>query len=422
MLAVMVGAFLAGFGSAQALDTFDLFPNWQLPLPTPSPTPTRTLPAEPTSTPTPITPPTPTNEDEEAFALFWEAWGLIQDHYYGDLPTAEKLTHAAIRGMLESLDDRFVAFVEPDVAAMQAEDESGEFQGIGAWIDMDPETGELIIIDTFEGSPAEVAGLEAEDRVLAVDGVSIIDRSIYEAIQLIRGPEGSTVTLLVEREGVDEPFEIEITRARVEIPLTEAEVRDDGVAYVRLYDFQATVTSDRLRQALETALAEDPEGLVFDLRGNGGGRLDEAIDVADLFLADGLILIERWGDGRENTYDAQPGELAEEIEMVVLVDRASASASEIVAGALQDHGRAVLVGETTFGKGAVQLVFNLSDGSELWVPAARWFTPNDRMIQGTGLTPDIEIPYPEDGTDQASEGEALDPQLERAVDYLLESE
>jgi carboxyl-terminal processing protease len=369
-----------------------------------------------TPTPTLIPTPAPANEDEEAFQIFWEVWDRVQQNFYGELPDMQELTYAAIQGMLGSLDDEYTYFLEPEIAAMQAEDATGEFQGIGAWVDMDEE-GKPELVGIFEDGPAEHAGLLAGDRVLAVDGTSVVEGTLYEAISLIRGPEGTKVVLLIEREKVADPFEVTVTRARLEIPITEAEMRDDGIGYIRLYDFQAVVASERVKDHLEELLSHEPQGIIFDLRGNPGGLVSQALDVADIFLEDGTIVIEQWSDGSERTPDAGPGDAGEKIPLVVLVDRGTASAAEIVAGALQDHERAVLIGETTFGKGVVQLVLTLSDGSELMVTSAQWFTPNMQAIHGEGLTPDIEILWPEENVDPDA-----DPQLERAVEYLLTGE
>nr|HID14362.1 S41 family peptidase [Anaerolineae bacterium] len=307
------------------------------------------------------------------------------------------------------------AFIEPEVAAILAEDATGEFEGIGAFVDMDEE-GKLEIVQPFEGGPAEKAGLLAGDRVLGVDGVSIVGSTLYEAISLIRGPADTEVTLLIEREGVAEPFEVTVTRARLEIPVVEMEMRDDGVGYIRLYEFSATA-SKRLEESLEELLAQEPQGVVLDLRQNPGGWLEQAIKVADLFLEESVIAVERFSDGTEQPFEARPGDVGEDVPLVVLVDGGSASASEIVAGALQDRERAILIGEPTFGKGSVQRPFTLSDGSELRVTTALWFTPNDRAIHGQGLTPDIEVPWPEEDVEPGT-----DPQLERAVEYLLTGE
>jgi carboxyl-terminal processing protease len=371
--------------------------------------------AAPTPTPVPI--PTPANEEEETFQLFWEVWDLVQRHYYNDLPGMREITYAAIRGMLDVLDDKYTAFIEPDVAAILEEDASGRFEGIGAFVDAD-ESGKVRIVDTFENGPAEQAGLRADDRVIAVDGESIVGDPLYEAIGKIRGPAGSEVMLTVEREEALEPFDVVVTRARLDIPIVETEMRNDGVGYIRLYDFSATAT-ESLEEGLEELLEQDPKGIVFDLRQNPGGWLDQAIDVADLFLRDNLVAVERFSDGREREFRARSGDIAEDIPLVVLVNNGSASASEIVAGALQDHDRAPLVGLATFGKGSVQRPFELSDGSELRVTVALWFTPDGQRIQGEGLTPDIEVPW---SAEEREEDPEQDPQLQRAVKYLLEGE
>lgn len=422
VLVLAVGMFAAGFGSAFLLtgrgEGF-LAPSVAPALTTPAtsrtPQPRQgELTPQPTSTPFPI--PTPQNDTQEAFQLFWEVWDLVQRNYYGELPDLQEITYGAIQGMLETLEDKYTAFIEPDVAAILEEDATGEFEGIGAFVDTD-ELGKLTIVDTFEDGPAEEAGLEAGDRVTAVDGESIVGAPLYEAIGKIRGPAGSEVTMTVERAGVLEAFNVTVTRARLEIPIVEMEMRDDGVGYIRLREFSATA-SDSLEDGLENLLAQDPRGIILDLRQNPGGWLDQAIDVADLFLGENVVAIERFSDGSERKFRAHGGDIAEKIPLVVLVNNGSASASEIVAGALQDHGRAALVGVSTFGKGSVQRPFNLSDGSELRVTVGLWFTPDNQRIQGEGLVPDIEVPWPEEARQENPEH---DPQLERAAQYLLES-
>jgi carboxyl-terminal processing protease len=407
-------AFLAGFGSAYLLGRRGVLPTRSVtaPVDTQSPVPLEEIEKETSITPVPT--PAPTNEDEETFQLFWEVWDLVQHNFYGELPDMPEMTYAAIRGMLSTLDDKYTAFMEPNVAAVLAEDATGEFEGIGAFVDVD-EDGKLEIVQTFEGGPAEKVGILAGDRVLEVDSVSIVGSTLYEAIGLIRGPAGSEIVLLIEREGVSEPFEVTVTRARLEIPVIEVEMRDDGVGYIRLHEFSATA-SERMEEGLEELLAQEPRGIVFDLRQNPGGWLDQAVYVTDLFLDDGVIVVERWSDGDKRIFEANPGDIGEDVPLVVLVNGSSASASEIVAGALQDRERAILVGEATFGKGSVQRPFTLSDGSELRVTIALWFTPNDRAIHGQGLTPDIQVPWPEEGDPD------VDPQLERAVEYLLTGE
>ncbi len=431
VLALTATAFVAGFGSAHLLSGADVLPMAQpvdsggLEQPTPvSPTPTAESPPQadtatpaPTRTLVPI--PTPETPDEEAFQVFWEVWDLVQRNFYGQLPDLQQVTYAAIQGMLDTLDDEYTAFLEPSVASILAQDATGEFEGIGAFVGLD-EAGFLEIVEPFEDGPAAQAGLLAGDRVLAVDGTSIVGDTLYEGIGLIRGPAGTEVVLLIEREGMENTFEVTVTRERLEITIVNAEMRDDGIGYIRLREFSAKA-NESMTEALEELLAQDPRGIVFDLRQNPGGWLDQAVEVSDLFLDDGVIVSERWSDGRSFSFDAQPGDLGEDVPLVVLVDRGSASASEIVAGALQDRERAVLIGELTFGKGSVQQVFKLSDGSELRVTAARWFTPNDRAIHGQGIAPDIEVPWPEVSEEDVPQLDA-DPQLERAVEYFLTGE
>lgn len=424
VLAIAGVSFAAGFGSAYLLNGEDAGPISRLPAtPTVTDRPEATadvpedeLPEDPTATPRPT--PTPRDEDDaDSFQLFWEVYDLLQRHYYDELPTMRRVTYAAIRGMLDALDDKYTAFIEPEVATILEEDATGEFEGIGAFVDLDEE-GKLRIVDTFEDGPAAQAGLQAGDRVIAVDGDSLVDDTLYGAIGRIRGPAGSEVVLTIERPTAAEPFSVTVKRARLEIPIVETELLDSGVGYIRLHEFSATA-SDSVEEGLRTLLDQDAQGIVFDLRQNPGGWLDQAIDVADLFLGDKLVAVERFSDGREREFRAGAGDLAEDVPLVVLVNGGSASASEIVAGALQDHGRAVLVGTATFGKGSVQQPFDLSDDSELRVTIALWFTPDDQRIQGQGLSPDIEVVWSEE---ERQEDPEADPQLERAVEYLLEQD
>ncbi|MBN1955331.1 MAG: S41 family peptidase [Anaerolineae bacterium] len=403
-------AFIAGIGVSRLAETGEtnILPTTVSPVP--QPTAGDGGPVYPDPNPTPP----PTSPDEEAFQLFWEVWDIVQQEYYGEVPDMQAVTYGAIRGMLETLDDEYTSFIEPEIASILNEDASGSFEGIGAFVRM-RDDGKLEIVSIIPNSPAEASELRDNDRVLAVDGQSIVGLGIYEAIAFIRGPAGTDVVLLIERPGTEEHFEVTITRARVQIPLVEAEILEGNIAYVRLTEFSSTATA-QLEEALEGLMAQRPAGIILDLRNNPGGWLNEAVSVADLFLDDGIVLIERVSDGREEIFESHDGDMLEDIPLVVLVNGGSASASEIVAGAIQDRGRAALIGEQTFGKGSVQRPHRLSDGSELRVTIARWFTPNDVAIHGQGLTPDIEVPLPE----ELEAGQ--DPQLERAIEYLLSGE
>ncbi len=375
---------------------------------TPSPIPetSEDLPDEPTSEPDvdPLS-------DEASLQVLREVWDIIDEQFYGEMPSPEERTYGAIRGLLSTLDDDYTSFIEPGIAAIEREDATGSFEGIGAVVRINEEE-ELEIVRPFKGQPAEQAGLQPGDIVLQVDGQDVAGYGIYEAVTLIRGPKGTTVVLTVRREGVDEPFDVSIERARIDIPIVESEIKEGNIGYVSLFDFSANAAS-QLSEAVEKLREDGATSLILDLRNNPGGFLDQSVQVADLFLDDGVVLIERASGGFEREYTSQDGDLAEEIPMVVLVNEASASASEIVAGALQDRGRAVLIGGTTFGKGSVQLPHTLSDGSELRVTIARWFTPNDRAIHGAGLAPDIEVPFTPEDLEAGR-----DPQLERALEYL----
>ncbi len=350
------------------------------------------------------------------FDIIQEMLNILVPNFYGEIPDAKTLAYGAIRGMLLTLDDPYTSFIEPKIAAILNEDASGEFEGIGATVRM-REDGYLEIVRPLPGHPAEAAGLQVGDLILTVDDESIVGMGLYEALGLIRGPADSEVVLEIgrpEEEGTS-TFTVTITRARIALPIVEYEMLDDNIAYVRLTEFDNTA-SDRVKAALEELLAQNPQGLIFDLRDNPGGYLSEAIKVSDIFLDEGLTAIERDSEGNEQRFYSYDGDVGEDILMVVLVNGGSASASEIVSGALQDRQRAILIGEITVGKGSVQLPHNLSDGSQFRVTIAHWFTPEEQDIHGNGLTPDIEAPYPTDTpVDQ-------DPQRERAVEYLLQGQ
>ncbi|HNS52107.1 MAG TPA: S41 family peptidase [Anaerolineae bacterium] len=381
---------------------------------TPQPAASPEPPVPPTAEPTellPVAEPTPEVELQQAFSLFWEAWDKVAEQYYGEVPSNEEIVNGAIQGALATLGDPYTGFVDAKAAAIEAEDQTGSYGGIGAYVSL--EGGYVQIVGIIKGTPAEAADLRKGDYILEAGGTLLEGMSIYEAITYIRGPAGSTVHLKILREGA-ESFEIDVVRAQVEIVPISYEMRTDGIAYIQLSDFTTNNPSSLVAAAIEELSAEQPAALILDLRSNPGGYLNEAILTAGLFLpVDSLVVTERWRDGTEERLTTPYEPVAPDIPLVVLVDAASASASEIVAGALQDYGRATLIGETTFGKGSVSLVNDLSDGSQIWVTTARWFTPNDRAIHGTGLAPDIEVLYTQEDVEAG-----VDPQLARAVEFL----
>ncbi len=349
--------------------------------------------------------------DQESFKIFWEAYQVLQNEYYGDdLPVTNTLAYDAIRGVLFGLSDQFTSFISPDAAKLIEEDATGSFSGVGAFVQLNKQRA-LEISKIIPGSPAEQQGLKAGDLIIEVDGKSIVGDDLSAQVAKVRGPEGSKVTLTIVREGVDKSFKVDVVREKIEIKLVDSKMLDSGIAYVALTRFDSATTADQLNAALKDLLAKNPKGLIFDLRGNPGGFLDQAIDVANTFLPDGVVLYERTKDGKETVFRSDNQGIAQDIPMVVLIDGGSASASEIVAGAIQDRGRGKLIGEKSFGKGSVQQINHLSDGSQLRVTIAHWFTPNNRAIHGQGLEPDITVAA---GTDPSK-----DPQLDRAVQYLL---
>ena len=356
----------------------------------------------------------------EDMEIFWEAMGLLEEDFYGELPSPTERSYGAIRGVLDTLDDENTGFLTPTGAARFMESIEGSFEGIGAFVEWAEEEGAVRIVEPFEDQPAWNAGIRRGDLIIAVNGEDVADLSnLTEAINIIKGPRGTEVVLTIRREGLEDSFDVPVTRDLVEIPVIDSEVygENDEFAYVHLQHFSDDASA-KLRAALDELLTDETQGLIFDLRENPGGLLREAIKVTSVFLEDERVLIERFSDGTEEIYDTEGEALVpEDLPLVVLVDESSASASEIVAGALQDVGRARLVGVTTFGKGSVQLPHTLSDESLLRVTIARWYTPADRSINGTGLEPDIVVEL----TNEQRENDE-DPQLERAIELLSAEE
>ena len=368
-------------------------------------------PAASTPAPAPTNPPaTASPSEDQAFQIFWEAWRVLQAEYYGnDLPDPKTLAYNAIKGVIFGLDDQFTSFIPPQTAAIIEEDATGEFSGIGAYVQLN-QNRVLQITRIFADSPAEKAGLKAGDLIIAVNGTSIVGDDLYAQIAKVRGPAGSQATLSIMR-GDNPPFDVTLTRATIKIPLVESKMINGEVAYVSLSSFDSSTTAQQLSDAVEQLLLRNPKGLILDLRSNPGGFLDQAIAVSDLFLKSGVVLYERSKTGAERTFTSSDEGIAQDIPLVVLVNGGSASAAEIVAGAIQDRGRGQLIGAKTFGKGSVQQINHLSDGSQLRVTIAHWFTPNNREIHGKGLEPDIVV--------AAGDDPAKDPQLDRAVEYIL---
>jgi carboxyl-terminal processing protease len=314
------------------------------------------------------------------------------------------------------LQDPYTIFVEPQPRALEKAELQGQFGGIGAFVTRGPE-GEVILTPMVD-SPAEQAGVQEGDRIRGVDDTPVTSQmTTDEVILLIRGEVGTQVTLTLERTGVAEPVVVTITRQVIETPSVEWRVleQDSSTGYIHIRLFTER-TGRELERAIQDLREAGIDRLVLDLRDNGGGLLDAAVDVSSQFLREGVVLYEDRRDQPEKFYSVKRGGLALDLPLVVLVNGGTASASEIVAGALRDYDRGPLIGERTFGKGSVQLVYDLSDKSSLHVTVARWLTPDRHRIDGEGLIPDVEVLLSE--ADRAS---GADPQLERAIAYFKEN-
>jgi carboxyl-terminal processing protease len=359
----------------------------------------------------------PPAEAQQDLGLYWEVWNRVREQFYGGVPANVNTTYGAIRGSLAALNDPYTMFLEPEPAAKEKAQLEGQFGGIGAFVKQG-EAGE-IILEPMRGQAAEKAGVQKGDILTGVDGTPLTpDMSIDAVIALIRGEVGSEVVITVKREGSPEPLDIPITRAVVETPSVTWNLVEDAptIGYIQLTSFTERSNAE-MQDALDDLTAQGAESFIFDLRNNGGGLLDSAVAIASQFLRDGVVVRENRQNEGERQYDVRGGGKALDQPLVVLVNGGTASASEIVAGALHDYDRAELIGEKTYGKGSVQLIYELSDRSRLHVTVAKWFTPNHTAIDGTGLKPDIEVLFTED--DHAN---GTDPQLQRAIDFLKNKE
>jgi carboxyl-terminal processing protease len=358
-------------------------------------------------------------EAPENFNVFWQALGIVEDRFIDrDQIDPTELTYGSIRGMLQSLgDEGHTTFLTPQELKRQQTDIEGTFTGIGASIGV--KDGLPVIIAPFDGSPAAQAGVKAGDLIIAVDGDDTSGEDLNDVVDKIRGPKGEEVTLTVLRIDEDETESLDITIVRDEIDIPAASwamIPGTDVALLRLSQFNGNALRD-LTQSIEEAKAAGATQLVLDLRNNPGGLLDQAVKVTSQFLKDGNVLQEEDADGNITLYPVEPGGVATDIPMVVLINPGSASSAEIMAGAIQDYERAPLVGETTFGTGTVLEPFSLEDGSALLLGTRQWLTAEGRLIRKHGIEPDVEVDLPI-STDLIGP-EALE---EMTVDDLLNSE
>lgn len=352
----------------------------------------------------------PDTSVDSIFAPLFQAYFLIQSNYIDDIDNAV-LVDGAIEGMANAVGDRYTAYLSPAINEQFNDSLSGDMEGIGATIRLNDDDV-VEVVNVLPNTPALEAGVQAGDIFYAVNGADVLGMPTDELLPLVRGPAGTTVFITVQRR--EELIELEIVRRRFEIPTIEYEVLEDSnIGYIQLYDFSQR-TRIRLTEALDNLNVNALDGLIIDVRGNPGGLLTSTVEVISAFVEEGPILREVFGDGEQASFEADGSFYGVTVPMVVLVDQGSASAAEVLAGALQDYGLATIIGDTTFGKGSVQVLNQLMNGGGLRVTIAKWLTPLGNSIAEIGITPDIIVEITED-FDFERDG---DIQLTAAIEHL----
>lgn len=347
------------------------------------------------------------------FDLFWEVWNIAKGKFLEQPVFDTQLFYGALQGIVASLKDPYSVFLDPETTKKFTEELAGTFEGIGAEIGI--KKGELVVVAPLPETPAQRAGLKTGDRILKIDGEDTFGMPIDIAVSRIRGPKGTAVTLVILRQGWEESKDMRIMRETINVKSVQLTARQDGLTYLKITYFNET-TLGALEEAIQQLLARAPKGIILDLRGNPGGFLEVAVRVAAEWIPSGEVVVwqEFQGGSREAFY-AQGQQRLKEIPTVVLINEGSASASEIVAGALRDHGIAKVMGEKSFGNGSVQTFEQLRGGSSIKLTVAHWLTPKGAQIEKTGITPDLEIPMSRKDYENDK-----DPQLEKAVETLIQ--
>lgn len=344
------------------------------------------------------------------FAIFWDAWNIIKSKFINKNLDYQKMVYGAISGMLESLDDPYTIFMNPEETKMLSEDLEGSFGGIG--VEISAKDGYLIIISPLDGSPAQEAGIKPKDLILKINGVDVGDYTYTEAINKIRGEKGTEVTLSLLHDGDSEAQDVKVKRDIISVNSVKWEEKKKGIMYVRISQFGED-TFDKFNQAIDEMQSKNINKIIVDVRNNPGGYLNSSVDISSLFIPDGVVVWEEDRNSQKQELKTSRIQRLKGAELIVLVNDGSASASEIFAGAIQDTKIGILVGEKTFGKGSVQNLEQLPDGSQVKVTIAKWLTPDQRAIDEEGINPDIEIEMDTEkiGTDE-------DIQLQKAIEEL----
>ncbi len=356
----------------------------------------------------------PSAQSPGNMGVFWEAWNILKGEFYGDIPERQTLTHGAIRGMLQSLEDPNTVLIEPEPAQKEQANLKGETGDIG--LNLDKRNQMLIVISPIPNSPAEKAGLRPGDIILKIGDEDITPEvTVADAMSRLRGPVGSTVSLTVHHIGESKSLTVDVIREKYALSTVQAKkLPGTDLGYIKV-TLETAETGNEFARALDGLKSQQVKGLVLDLRNNPGGLFpDPILDIAGQFLRNNdVVVYEKYRDGTEKAFNAGGRRGAVDVPLVILVNTGTASAAEILAGALQDHKRGVLIGEPTYGKGSVQSVRQLSDGAALHITVATWFTPKHKQIDGTGLMPDVSVPLTEQDMQKGA-----DPQLDRAIEYL----
>lgn len=350
-------------------------------------------------------------KDDVDFNLFWKVWDLMKEQYVDkDKLNDKQMFYGALKGLVGSAEDPYTIFMEPVIAEEFEKDLAGTFEGIGAEIGM--RNNIITIIAPLADMPAEKAGLMAGDKIYAIDGKSTANLTVDEAVNRIRGPKGTEVTLTIFRNGLEKAKDYKIVRSVIIVKSIRTEMRQDKIYLVKITNFNDD-TLDLFNETVSDIVQKNPKAIILDLRNNPGGYLDTAIEIASEWIEDGTVVTEKFTEEKKNEYLARGRARLKDFTTVVLVNEGSASASEIVAGALKDYGEAVVVGKKTFGKGSVQSLEELPDGSSVKITVAKWLTPKGININEQGITPDQEIDLTIDDYNKN-----LDPQLDKAIDIL----